>query len=118
GPVTIRYALGGSRNVPAVKAMLIAGVDKTIDMANSMGLKSGYKCYRENLEDVNTATTEDESQCYASSAIGDGAYLKLDEHVHAQGTFSRGGKKVDQTYILKIEDQQDKPRWEWEKKEG
>lgn len=118
GPLSLRYSLGGSRNVPAVKAMLIAGVDKTIETANKLGLKSGYKCYRANLEDVNAAATEDEDQCYASSAIGDGAYLKLDEHVHAQASLSRLGKRVDQTYILKIQDAEEKPLWEWEKKEG
>jgi membrane peptidoglycan carboxypeptidase len=38
GPLTLRYALGGSRNVPAVKAMLIVGIDKTIETANKLGL--------------------------------------------------------------------------------
>lgn len=118
GPLTLRYALGGSRNVPAAKAMLIAGPDKTIEMAGKLGLKSGYKCYRPDLEDVNAATTDDEEQCYASSALGDGAYLKLDEHVHAQASLSRLGKHVQQTYILKIEDAAEKPLYEWEKKEG
>src|SRR5690606_8322750 len=76
GPVTLRYALGGSRNVPAVKAMLIAGIDKTRDMMQRMGLKSGYHCY--DPVEFNKGNKV-ESQCYASSAIGDGAYLRLDE---------------------------------------
>jgi membrane peptidoglycan carboxypeptidase len=59
GPITLRYALGGSRNVPAVKAMLLAGVDKTIETAEKLGLESGYKCYE---DDALTVTT----QCYAS----------------------------------------------------
>lgn len=97
GPVTLRYALGGSRNVPAVKAMLIAGTEKTIKMAESMGLESGYNCFAdENLTQTST--------CYASAAIGDGAYLKLDEHVNAYGTFSRGGTYIPRTYISKIVD--------------
>lgn len=111
GPVTLRYALGGSRNVPAVKAMLIAGIDKTIETAEKLGLSSGYNCY----EDDGLTT---EAQCYASSAIGDGAYLKLDEHVHALGSLSRGGKNIPKSYILKIEDSQNKPVYEWEKEEG
>jgi membrane peptidoglycan carboxypeptidase len=113
GPLTLRYALGGSRNVPAVKAMLIAGVDKTIETAEKMGLKSGYKCY---ADDELTK----ESQCYASSAIGDGAYLRLDEHVHAFGTFSRNGRNIPQTYILKIEDAAGKtlPDSEWKPTPG
>lgn len=111
GPLTLRYALGGSRNVPAVKAMLTTGIEKTIETANSLGLKSGYKCFQD--EDLTQ-----EGQCYASSAIGDGAFLKLDEHVHAYGTLSRNGRTIPQTYILKIEDAQGKTLDEWKPSEG
>ncbi|NBU33597.1 hypothetical protein EBS40_03120 [bacterium] len=111
GPVTLRYALGGSRNVPAIKAMLIAGVDKTIGLANKLGLQDkdgsgGYKCY------ADEKLTE-ETQCYASSAIGDGAFLSLDKHVNAYTTISRNGNRIDQTYILKIEDSSNKKVYEW-----
>lgn len=111
GPLTLRYALGGSRNIPAVKAMLTVGVEETIGVANSLGLKSGYKCF---LDDQLTK----EGPCYASSAIGDGAYLKLDEHVHAYGTIARMGKKIPQTYILKIEDASGKSFNEWKEEKG
>lgn len=117
GPVTLRYALGGSRNVPAVKAMLIAGVDKTIETANSLGLydsennTGGYKCYEDELKKV-------EGQCYASSGIGDGAYLNLDKHVHAYSTISRNGNKIPQTYILKVEDTEGRKLYEWEPSNG
>jgi len=97
GAVTLRYALGGSRNVPAVKAMLMTGVEKTIETAESMGLTSGYNCFADE-----TMTTVD--QCYGSSALGDGAFLKLDEHVNGYATFSRGGEYIPRTYILKIVD--------------
>lgn len=118
GPVTLRYALGGSRNVPAVKAMLIAGVDKTIDTADNLmnplrpsGNSNGYKCY----EDDNLTI---ETQCYASSAIGDGAYLKLDEHVHGYATLSRNGKNIPQTYIMKIEYPNGKSAMQWAPEKG
>lgn len=111
GPLTLRYALGGSRNVPAVKAMLTVGVEQTIDVANKLGLKSGYKCYLDDLQ-------QKEGPCYASSAIGDGAYLKLDEHVHAYSSLSRNGKVIPQTYILKIEDAGGKVVDEWKQEEG
>lgn len=54
GPITLRYAIGGSRNIPAVKTMAMVGVDKTIKTAENLGLKDsgddrivgqGYKCY-------------------------------------------------------------------------
>ncbi len=111
GPTTIRYALGGSRNVPAVKAMLIAGVDKTIQTAEKLGLKSGYKCYSD-------TSLSKESQCYASSAIGDGAYLRMDEHVHGYASLSRNGLNIPQTYILKIEDANNKLITEWKPSKG
>jgi membrane peptidoglycan carboxypeptidase len=111
GPLTLRYALAGSRNVPAVKAMLTVGVDKTIETAESLGLTSGYKCY---LDEEFTQ----EGPCYASSAIGDGAYLRLDEHVHAHATISRNGNKIPQSYILKIEDAAGRTVDEWQPSPG
>ncbi len=111
GPLSLRYALGGSLNIPAVKAMLIAGIDKTRDVAKKLGLKSGYNCY------VDDKLTK-EGPCYGSSAIGDGAYLKLDEHVHGFASISRDGVNLPQTYILKITDARSKPLYEWKKSKG
>ncbi len=118
GPMTLRYALGGSRNVPAVKSMLTAGIPKTIETAEKLGLSSGYKCYKQGIEDVQTAKESDESACYSSSAIGDGAYLYLDEHVHAYATISNNGKKLPMTYITKIEDSSNKVIDEWKPDKG
>jgi penicillin-binding protein 1A len=120
GPVTLRYALGGSRNVPAVKAMLIAGVDKTIETAENIMNASndnsfGYNCYAPETVDFSTANEE---QCYASSAIGDGAYLKMDEHVHGLATLSRNGLSIPRTYILEIKDSADKTTYKWKLEGG
>ncbi len=111
GPLTLRYSLGGSRNVPAVKAMLMAGVDKTISTAEKLGLKSGYKCYGD--EEYSK-----EIPCYESSAIGDGAYLHLDEHVHGYASLSRNGLNIPQTYILKITNSSGKTLSEWKPSKG
>lgn len=120
GPVTIRYALGGSRNVPAIKAMAIAGVEKTIATAEAIGLKDtgdpriegqGYNCYEDD-------ELTKEAPCYTSAGIGDGAYLKLDEHVHAHSTISRNGNLIPQTYILKVEDASGKVIEEWKPSAG
>lgn len=113
GPLTLRYALAGSRNVPAVKAMLTVGTDKVISTANAMmGDSDAYRCYAPGT-DVSSATKKDESQCYASSAIGDGAYLHLDEHVHGLSTLARLGSYIPQTYILEIQNAAGKTISKW-----
>lgn len=120
GPVTLRYALGASRNVPAMKAMLTVGVDKTIEtskkLMQSPGTAEGeargdYKCYSDDQ-------LTKEAPCYTAAAIGDGAYLKMDEHVHGLATISRNGKNIPQTYILKIEDANNKVVEEWKPSPG
>lgn len=126
GPLTLRYALGGSRNIPAMKAMLSSdedpqtSVNKTISFANSfMGspdangdLRPGiYGCYEDEALTL-------PGNCYTASAIGDGAYLRLDQHVHGYGTFSRNGLNLPQTYILKIEDGAGKVVDEWKESAG
>lgn len=116
GPLTLRYALGGSRNVPAVKAMLIPGVDKTIETAEKIMNASnpgsyGYNCYKQETVDFIVAN---EAQCGGSSAIGDGAYLKQDEHVSGLATLARNGASLPRTYILKIIDENDKVQEEWQ----
>ena len=120
GPMTLRYALGGSRNIPAVKAMLIAGIDTTIETAERLMAdpgapeevyKNGYNCYYDDeLTEV--------APCYGSSAIGDGAYLKLDRHVHGYASISRNGKTIPQTYLLEVKDASDNTIYEWEEEEG
>ena len=124
GAMTLRYALGGSRNVPAVKAMVTVGVDKTIGVAKKLMTSPGnaagalasdgrgdYNCY---VDEKFTQT----GPCYASSAIGDGAYVKLDEHVHGYATISRNGTNLPQTYILKITKSDGKTLDEWKPTKG
>lgn len=104
GAVTLRYALGGSRNVPAAKAMLTVGVDKTIKVANDLMAKdNAYKCYATGT-DVFTAGKSDEAQCYLSSSLGDGAYLHLDDHVNGIASLARLGSAIPHTYISGITD--------------
>lgn len=126
GPLTLRYALGGSRNIPAMKAMLLSdpdpqtSVNKTIGIAKKLmqspGSKVGeargdYKCYSDEASTIETA-------CYTASAIGDGAYLKLDEHVHGYATLSRNGLNIPQTYILKVTDGNNNVIDEWKASKG
>lgn len=122
GPLTLRYAIGGSRNVPAIKAMLTVGVSETIDVAHKLmtnygpdgqpdPTKGNYNCYSDEASTVKT-------DCYAASAIGDGAYLRLDEHAHGYATLSRNGRNIPQTYILKVSDAGGKVLDEWKPSAG
>lgn len=111
--ITLRYALGNSLNVPAVKALLsvvpnntnasINKVDNNIYAMQSGGSGYGYNCYAQG-QDVSVANHSDSVQCGPSSGIGDGAYLHLDEHVNGIATLGRLGNFVQQSYISKIVD--------------
>ncbi len=106
GPLPIRYALAGSRNVPAVKAMLINGEQKTIKLSEQMGLTSGYNCYANNAKTIKTT-------CYGSAAIGEGGYLQLDQNVNGFATDARLGNYVPQTFILKITNDAGNVVYQW-----
>lgn len=124
GALTLRYALAGSRNVPAVKAMLSAvpndksqdrtkSVNKVIGTANAMiGDDNAYKCFKTGTN-VETGSKSDQKQCFGSSAIGDGAYIHLDEHVNGLSTLARLGQEIPQTYILQITDSANKNIYKW-----
>jgi hypothetical protein len=121
----LRYALGGSRNVPAVKAMLeaqpndtssghVKSINKVISTASAMmdnpyaqsKHQNTYNCY---ADEALTKTT----QCYGASAIGDGAFLHLDDHVNGLATLARMGKAIPRTYILKINDAANHTFYQW-----
>src|SRR6185369_14118241 len=54
------------------------------------------------VEDFFSVTKDDETQCYAASAIGDGAYLNLTDHVNGIASLARLGKVIPQTTIIKV----------------
>ncbi len=131
GPITLRYALGGSRNIPAVKAMLSANpndktssksdsVNKVISTASAMmdnpylqsKNQNAYNCYQQGI-DINNATSNDTAQCGGAAAIGDGAFLHLDDHVNGLATLAREGKAIPHTYILKVTDGSGKTLYQW-----
>lgn len=123
GAVTLRYALGGSRNIPAIKAMYSSDPDDTTSnkvksinkvistasamMANPYNKGSAYNCYAD--EQLTKVT-----QCYGAAAIGDGAYLHLDDHVNGLATLARLGKAIPRTYILEIKDSGNKRIFKWQ----
>lgn len=89
GPVSIRKALAGSLNIPAVKAIYLAGVNNVINLAK----EAGY-------------TTLTDPERYGLSLVLGGAEVKLLEHVNAYSIFAREGEINPVTGILKIEDKE------------
>ena len=129
GPETLRYAIGGSRNVPAVKAMLEAtpndtsvnrttSINKVISTADAlMASPDAYKCFNDGT-DVNQAKSTDETQCYGASAIGDGAYLHLDQHVNGLASLGRLGNAIPSTYILSLQNASGKTFYTFKQPKG
>ncbi len=97
GPMSIRMALGASRNIPAVKAAYLVGVDDIIATAKSMGV--------EGLKDVN--------QYGLSIALG-AADVSLLDMTSAYGVFANDGVKNKLEGILTIKDSKDNVLYESE----
>ena len=86
GPVTLKQALANSLNLPSVKILYLAGINDSINTAESMGI----------------TTLKDRSR-YGLSLVLGSAEVKLLEMVSAYGVFSQEGVKHDPTGILKVE---------------
>ncbi len=100
GPISIRKALAGSLNTPAVKALYLAGIKNVLDLADSLGYSTFYPRDRFGLAFV----------------LG-GAEVKLVEHVNAFSAFARDGQMSPVVSILKIEDKNGKVIEEYQAEE-
>lgn len=93
GAVDVRKSLALSRNVPAVKAMYISGIQPTWDLIRAMG--NGKYC-----------TQGPDAQAGLSSAIG-GCGTRQIDHTNAYATLARMGTYRPQTSILEVRNSQD-----------
>lgn len=91
GPVTLKQALGQSINVPAAKVLYLAGIDNVLKLVKLFG--------------INTLT---ERSRYGLSLVLGGGEVKLSELVGAYSVFAQEGIKHQQSFILKITDNQNK----------
>lgn len=91
GPVSIRKALAGSLNIPAVKAIYLTGVDNVLNLAKKMGY----------------TTLGDRSRFGLSLVLG-GGEVKLIDHVRAFSVFANDGKLLNLQYLLRVEDKSGK----------
>jgi len=88
GNLTIRSALATSRNIPAVKAMYISTVEKTLETIRNLGAKS-------------YCTQGDEVNVGLAAAIG-GCGVKQVDLVNAYSSIAREGYHKPQSIILEI----------------
>ena len=87
GNVTIRFSLGHSLNIAAVKALYINGIDNSLEIAHALGDASYCK---------------DRESYGLSIAIGSGCGVKMVEHANAYASIARGGSYKDLAYVLEI----------------
>ncbi|OGM99627.1 MAG: hypothetical protein A3B91_03940 [Candidatus Yanofskybacteria bacterium RIFCSPHIGHO2_02_FULL_41_29] len=86
GAVTLRNALGQSLNVPSVKTLYLAGIEDTIQTAESLGI----------------TTLQDRSRFGLSLVLG-GAEVRLIDITSAYGVFANNGIRNPWFIIKKIE---------------
>ncbi len=87
GPVTIRKALQGSLNIPAVKAIYLTGVDNVINLAEDLGYTS----------------LKNRSRFGLALVLG-GGEVQLLEHTNAFAAFAREGEWHPPVAILEVRD--------------
>ncbi len=85
GPMTFRNALAQSVNVPAIKALYLAGIDNTMHLAKDMGI-----------------STLDNWKRYGLTLILGGGEVSLLEMTSAYGVFANEGYRNKYTSIDKI----------------
>lgn len=89
GPVQLRFALGNSLNVPAVKILAKVGLTPVMQLGYDMGIK-GWE-----------PTAQNKSRVGLSLVLGGKETSLLDE-VTAYGVFANHGERKDPITILKV----------------
>ena len=86
GPLTIRQALAQSRNIPAVKALYLAGIGNSIQTAKQMGITS--------LTDPNR---------YGLTLVLGGGEVSLLDMTSAYGVFANDGVRNPYRFVLEVD---------------
>ncbi len=95
GPVTMRQALQGSLNIPAVQTFYLVGQKKGIEFAKRLGY-----------------STFNDGDFGLSLVLGGGSVSML-EHVNAYGVFANNGYYNAPVGILKVTDTKNNTLYEW-----
>lgn len=105
GPIQLRFALGNSINLPAVKMLARVGIKDVMQKAYDMGIQN-WKPTAENLSDVGF-----------SLVLGGRETTLLDE-VTAYSVFANQGIKQNPIAILKVTDSRGNTLFEHKKRDG
>lgn len=87
GPVTMKKALAGSLNIPAVKTLYLVGVPTAVEFAKNLGY-----------------TTLQDPDRYGLSLVLGGGEVTLLEHTAAYMTFAQEGVRASPAAILRVQD--------------
>ncbi|MFA6554449.1 MAG: penicillin-binding protein [Candidatus Paceibacterota bacterium] len=87
GPLTIRQALAQSRNIPAVKALYLAGIPESIQTAHDLGVTSLNDPYR-----------------YGLTLVLGGGEVSLLDMTSAYGVFANDGIRNPNRVVLEVYD--------------
>lgn len=91
GPIQLRFALGNSINIPAVKLVAMVGVKTILQKAYDMGIST--------LE----PNTENLNRFGLSITLG-GGETRLTDLTNAYATIARGGKKLPLNSFIEVKD--------------
>jgi len=105
GPAQVRYALGNSYNIPAVKMLAMVGVKKVMEQGFRMGL-STWEPTEENVNSVGLSLT-----------LG-GREVRLLDLTSAFGVLANKGERHEPISILKVEDANGKTLYEYRPSDG
>ncbi|MEP7166519.1 MAG: transglycosylase domain-containing protein [Candidatus Woesebacteria bacterium] len=105
GPVQLRFALGSSLNIPAVKLLAKVGVKDMLGLAYDMGF------------DTLEPSVVNQRRFGLAVTLG-GGEVHLINTVTAYSAFANGGQKVQPVGILKIEDSSGKVLFEYKPTTG
>jgi len=105
GPVQMRFALGNSLNIPAVKLLAMVGVKDVMEKGYDMGL-TNWEPTAQNMQNVGL------------SLVLGGREVSLLDIVTAYGVFANKGVKKDPITILEVKDNNGKKLFESKEKDG
>jgi membrane peptidoglycan carboxypeptidase len=105
GPVQMRFALGNSINVTAVKTLALVGIKNMLELGHDMGLTT--------LE----PTTRNVNRFGLSVALG-GGEVKLIDLTSAYSVFGAGGIRHEPVAILRVEDRNGKTLFKYRPSKG